>query len=317
MTGPLSAKQAAAASAAIDKTIRSEQRARMRKGEDELKLLLLGPSGAGKTTFMRQMRGRYDADALAKERHLYRSVIALSILRSTHVAYHILDRGGSRASMSEYDSLLAFLALEQDIADYVRTNAPGTAAQESFAAFAATSTTMSTSTSSSSSSPDINGRGAASFDTGETLLDVSNSASNHSRLSLVPSMSSDAFSERDEQRDKRQSRVRIGSPALRSDDVFTPTPVPSAAAAGGRSGERDWRAHTAHLLVKDHHHSHQRDLSQRQHYEAQAERAMSALVMARDDIRKLWDECVGRGLVAGRGLNAHLPGGFAFEQAAM
>ncbi|OCH88372.1 G-alpha-domain-containing protein [Obba rivulosa] len=73
-------------SAAIDESIRQEKL--RRKKTKIVRLLLLGQSESGKSTTLRQFQRLYTPSAFRAERHLWRAIIQLNLVRSVHT---ILD----------------------------------------------------------------------------------------------------------------------------------------------------------------------------------------------------------------------------------
>ncbi|KAK4700379.1 hypothetical protein P7C70_g5868, partial [Phenoliferia sp. Uapishka_3] len=77
----------------IDKQLELEakEKRRLAKSVNELQILLLGPTGAGKTTFLRQMRMQYDTKGLDAEREAHRLVILLNVIQTVRTLLSLLD----------------------------------------------------------------------------------------------------------------------------------------------------------------------------------------------------------------------------------
>ncbi|KAI5478457.1 hypothetical protein MNV49_005098 [Pseudohyphozyma bogoriensis] len=77
----------------IDAMLKEEQREKQKRNKqvNELEILLLGPTGAGKTTFLKQLRLAYDQHGLDSEREACRLVILLNILQSVRTLLALLE----------------------------------------------------------------------------------------------------------------------------------------------------------------------------------------------------------------------------------
>ncbi|KAL8286236.1 hypothetical protein RQP46_004724 [Phenoliferia psychrophenolica] len=86
----------------IDKQLELEvkEKRRQAKSCNELQILLLGPTGAGKTTFLRQMRMQYDAKGLDAEREAHRLVILLNVIQTSRTLLSLLDNDTASAPAS-------------------------------------------------------------------------------------------------------------------------------------------------------------------------------------------------------------------------
>ncbi|KAM0755817.1 P-loop containing nucleoside triphosphate hydrolase protein [Meredithblackwellia eburnea MCA 4105] len=83
----------------IDKMLEQEAKEKRKSARlvNELQILLLGPTGAGKTTFLKQCRLMYDLKGLDAEREANRLVILLNIVHTARTLLSILE-GDTAAS---------------------------------------------------------------------------------------------------------------------------------------------------------------------------------------------------------------------------
>jgi len=95
-------EQAKRVSDAIDEAIRQERQAAKKK--DIVRLLLLGQSESGKSTTLKQFQRLYTPTAFREERHLWRSVIQLNIVRSILIIIDTISDVHRNAVLSEDES---------------------------------------------------------------------------------------------------------------------------------------------------------------------------------------------------------------------
>lgn len=87
---------------AIDEAIRQERQAA--KKRDIVRLLLLGQSESGKSTTLKQFQRLYTPTAFREERHLWRSVIQLNIVRSIRLIIDTISDVHRNAVLSDAES---------------------------------------------------------------------------------------------------------------------------------------------------------------------------------------------------------------------
>jgi len=87
---------------AIDEAIRRERQAAKKK--DVVRLLLLGQSESGKSTTLKQFQRLYTPTAFREERHLWRCVIQLNIVRSIRLIVDTISDVHRNALLSEDES---------------------------------------------------------------------------------------------------------------------------------------------------------------------------------------------------------------------
>ncbi|SCZ90608.1 BZ3500_MvSof-1268-A1-R1_Chr1-3g02097 [Microbotryum saponariae] len=145
----------------IDRALEAEAKERRRVAGNvkRLDVLLLGPTEAGKSTFLRQLRLQYDVKGLDAERECLRLVILLSLVTSVKTLLDVLDRQDANDDTPLFDArttqpplrepktprelaarrrlrLAPFLALEHQLREALDLANTGTGA-ESIAAHAA------------------------------------------------------------------------------------------------------------------------------------------------------------------------------------